>query len=291
MPPRSRLSLAKSALIDAFERSPQRVFSLKDISDLLRRNRDKWKLPYSMSRSNFLAYLLDKTDLRELSLSSEAYGKVTRYVWKDPSAHQVFLSLKPRSYLCHATAISVHGLTEMIPQMIYINTEQTPKPSGGGLTQESLNRAFANKQRQSKLSYAYEGHTATYLAGKNTQNLGVIERADERGGVLFVTDIERTLIDAMVRPGYAGGLENVLQAFVAAKGAVSANRMKAYLKQLGYVYPYNQSIGFMMSRAGYSGQSLDFMRSMGVNYDFYVDYGLGDLLFDAEWRVHHPPWL
>jgi hypothetical protein len=291
MPPRSRLSFAKSALVDTFEQGGQRAYRRKDISDLLARNREKWKLPYSTSASSFLAYLLDKTELREIELSSEAYGNVTRYVWREPSPYAVFLSLKPRSYLCHASAIFLHGLTNMVPEIIYVNSEQTPKPSGGGLTQESLNRAFANKQRQSNLSYSFGNYTGVCLSGKHTNNLGVVEKVDPQGTPVLVTDIERTLIDAVVRPGYAGGLENALQAFVAAKDTVSTNRMKAYLKQLAYIYPYNQSIGFMMSRAGYEGGSLDVMRGMGVNYDFYIDYGLRDALFDPEWRVYYPRWL
>lgn len=291
MPARSRLSLAKNALLEAFEQSGQRIYRRKDLSEMLARNREQWKLTSSTTTPGFLAYLLDKTELREITLSSEIYGEVTRYVWKDPSPYEVFLSLKPHSYLCHASAIFLHGLTSMIPEMIYVNSEQTPKPSGGGLNQQSLNRAFANKQRQSKLTYSFGSHIATYLSGKHSNRLGVVGKVGDRGALLPVTDIERSLIDAVVRPGYAGGLENVLQAFVGAKDVVSTNRMKAYLKQLAYVYPYNQSIGFMMSRAGYGGGSLDVMREMGVNYDFFADYGLRDTSYDPEWRMYYPRWL
>ena len=39
------------------------------------------------------------------------------------------LSLRPRSYLSHASALVLQGLTEQIPGTIYVNQEQSAKAS------------------------------------------------------------------------------------------------------------------------------------------------------------------
>ncbi len=291
MAPRSRLSLAKSAIVALFERSPQQVYRRKDLSALLTEHREVWNLPASTSTSKLIDYLLDKAELREITLSSEIYGSVTRYAWKEPSSYAVFLSIKPNSYLSHASAIFWHGLTDLIPEIVYVNSEQSPKPSAGRLSQESLSRAFSRRQRESKLSYTFDGHVALYLSGKHTGNLGVINGTGDNGMVVPVTDVERTLIDAVVRPAYSGGLENLLQAFSQARESVSVNRVRAYLKQLAHAYPYHQAIGFMMERTGYDASSLDRIRGLGIDYDFYLDYGIEDPLFDPNWRVYYPRWL
>jgi hypothetical protein len=291
---RSRISLAKSSIVQSFQDGPQRVFKKKDLGTILQLHRDEWKLAAGMTASQFLAYLLEKTPMRELEFKSESYGPITRYAWgTEVSPYELFLSIKKNAYLCHATAIFLHGLSDLIPKMIYVNAEQSPKPtSRGTLMQEGLARAFANKQRMSRFIYTADGHAATFLSGKNTGDLGVIElEHEDAAGPLRVTDVERTLIDGTVRPGYAGGVSNVLDAFREARPRVSVNRLRAYLKKIGYVYPYHQAIGFLMSRSGYPEKSLKVMRDLGLAHDFYLDYGIKKAEYDSTWRIHFPQGL
>ena len=63
-------------------------------------------------------------------------------------------------------------------------------------------------------------------------------------GPLRFTNLERTLIDATVRPVYAGGVFEVRKAYELAKEKVSVNRLAALLQKLDYTYPYHQAIGF-----------------------------------------------
>jgi hypothetical protein len=60
------------------------------------------------------------------------------------------------------------------------------------------------------------------------------------------------------------------------------------LKQIKYVYPYNQAIGFYMDRAGYDQTSLNRLKKLGVNYDFYLDYSMKKKEFSKEWRIYYP---
>ncbi len=294
MPPRSRLSLAKRRITRTFEDEPRRVFRIKDLRVMLDQHRQEWDLAARTSLSQFESYLLERTPLRVITLQSEAYKSISRYVWgEDVSQYEIFLSVKKNAYLSHATAIFLHALSNLLPAIVYVNAEQSPKPQGGNLSQESLNRAFKNKQRRSRFIYTVESHTATFLSGKNTGDLGVVELPDPDGGRLpvRVTDLERTLIDAVVRPAYAGGISNVFDAFTGAHDRISSARIEAYLKKMNYLYPYHQAIGFLMSRAGYPEQLLARMRKLGIRFDFYLDYGLKDPEYDSEWRVFFPKGL
>jgi hypothetical protein len=213
-----------------------------------------------------------------------------RYVWKQASPFELALSLKRNAYLCHGTAVAIHGLNDQIPYRFYLNKEQSPKPRSGGLTQAGINRAFAGKQRESKLTFRFEDSEVTLLAGKNTGNLEAIEM-DYAGAKLRVTSLERTLIDIAVRPAYAGGPLQVLAAYRGAKDRVSVGTLVATLKKLDYIYPFHQIIGFYMERAGFPESQYRRLKDMGLEYDFYLSYGLKDPEFISEWRLYVPKGL
>jgi predicted transcriptional regulator of viral defense system len=198
--------------------------------------------------------------------------------------------MKHGAYLCHGTAMFLHGLTEQIPARIYVNSEQSPKPGSGHLTQEGINRAFAGKQRESKFVFKFGDSEALLLWGKNTGQLGVIDMKYS-ATTLRVTSLERTLIDIAVRPSYAGGLFQVLDAYRGAKDRVSVGTLLATLKKLDYVYPYHQAIGFYMQKAGYAKDQYSRLRSLGLEYDFYLAYGLKDKKYDPDWRLFFPKSL
>ena len=272
---------------------PRRVWLRGDLSALLAANKAEWKLPASMTAGRFLSYLLEKSLLREVELVSERYGSLTRYVWRNASQYEVFSSIKPRSYLVQATAIFLHNLTDLDPKIIYVNSEQTPKPPANRdtISQATINRAFANKQRESQLIYKHSSQSCVVISGKNTGDLGVVEFRDANDIPLRLTDLERTLIDAVVRPSYAGGFANVAEAYARAAGRLSTNRIIAYLKKLNHAYPYHQIIGFLMTRTGHPRNSIAMVRDLGISHDFFADYGMKNPDFDSDWRVFFPKGL
>lgn len=102
------------------------------------------------------------------------------------------------------------------------------------------------------------------------------------------TDLERTLIDATVRPAYCGGVAEVLGAYRTAKDRLSVNRLSAYLKRLAYVYPYHQAVGFYLERAGYTAAQLDLLRQMPRDFDFYLANAMKQTDYDDAWRLFYP---
>ena len=290
--PLSRIEIAKPDIVKALDESPKRVYTKSDLARMLSSNRGFWRLTQGTTVEYFIDFLTKKSKLRSVSLKSASYSGFVRYRWGEVSSYQVALSVRPRSYLSHGTAVFLHGLTDQIPKTIYVNQEQSPKPlPPGGLTQSSIDRAFSGQQRRSGYVLEYEQGHIVLLSGKNTGNLGVVKVAGPLQEPLDVTSVERTLIDIAVRPIYAGGVFQVLQAYKSARDRVSVNTLTATLKKLNYIYPYHQVIGFYMQRAGYDETRYARLKNLGLNFDFYLAYGMKESQFDHEWRLHYPKGL
>ena len=89
------------------------------------------------------------------------------------------------------------------------------------------------------------------ISGKNTNRLGVEDRAGPGSEPLQVTNLERTLIDIVVRP-------------------------------------YHQPIGFLMQNAGYPEESCAKLRELGLNPDFYLAHALRQPEYSKDWRLFYP---
>lgn len=184
----------------------------------------------------------------------------------------------------------MHNLTEQIPKTIYVNLEQPEKPKPKSpLSQENINRAFSRPQRVSKNIAILGDYKICRLNGKFTNKLGVINIKGSQGETLLATDIERTLIDSVVRPAYSGGVFEVLNAFIRAKDKVSINKLTAMLKQLDYVYPYHQAIGFYLERSGvYKDSQIRLLKKSDFKYDFYLTHQMKETEYSKEWRLYYP---
>lgn len=126
------------------------------------------------------------------------------------------------------------------------------------------------------------------LAGKNTGRLGVEPGTHPHAQGIDVTNLERTLIDITVRPDYAGGIHQVLDAFETARERVSVPAIISTLDRLKHAYPYAQAIGFLMHRAGYKEECLEPLRSRVGRFKFYLAHAIKDPEYDAAWKLFFP---
>jgi len=261
------------------DRYGKRVFTRQELVRLVEAHRKQW--------------LLKALPLRSVVLESPTYvQEFARYLWRAPNPLEVAASVRaPNSYLCHSSALFIHKLLDRLPKELCVNYEQSnkPKPSGG-LTQESLDRAFSGKQRQSAFIFPYEGHAIVILSGKHTGGLDVRELSLATGTKVRVTGLERTLIDVAVRPGYAGGVERVLEAYRRARDQVSVSKLIAALQKLDYIYPH-QAIGFYMERAGFPKKQFSLLKALGLDWDFYLAHNMKTRGYSSDWRLFHPEGL
>jgi hypothetical protein len=291
MPRISAVRRAQQAIFSQMDSLPRKAFLLRDLRTILDTNRFSWRLPAYFSVADFIRFL--KTgQLTEVELKSDQYSNRTLYAWGNPSVYQVATAIHPEAYVCHLTAVFLHGLTEQIPATVYVNREQSEKPtSGSSLTQEAIDRAFSNAPRVSNYVFSLGDTRICIVSGKRTGGLEVGSLATPQGDTVPGTKLERTLIDIAVRPQYAGGVYQVLSAYRAARGKASSNTLLATLSRLKYTYPYHQAIGFYMWKAGFSSSALELMKTPGMQYDFYLANRIPEKAYVPEWRLFVPKGL
>ncbi|CKI24198.1 Uncharacterised protein [Streptococcus pneumoniae] len=141
-------------------------------------------------------------------------------------------------------------------------------------------------------SFEYDGtsYKVHVLNSKSTHNTGVITK--EVVGFskpIKTTNVERTLIDAMVRPGYSGGVSEILDAFIRAKN-INVRKIWEYLEKFNYSYPYYKSLAFYLRNAKYEYKSelKRYQNDPRNNLTFYLDYQMIYPHQDKELGVFYP---
>lgn len=289
----SRIQIARSDIILKFDTSEQRIFTRSDLDRILQTHRQFWRLATRTTTNDFIAYLQKSSKLREIALEFPSRTDI-RYVWDEAPTLEVVASLRPRSYISHFTALKCHGLTQQVPKTIYVNSEQQGRSNPESrLDQTRIRLAFSRPQRASGNIAFLGDYRICLLSGQNTGEAGVVTQtvtdiATAAPATVRITNLERTLIDIAVRPSYSGGVDEVLTAYRNALGQASVNRLTSLLKNIGYVYPYHQAIGFYLERAGFKPSAVDLLRAFPIEYDFYLTHEMLEQEYVPQWRLYIP---
>jgi len=286
---KTRFQIAKKDIVSLFENNDKGIYSYSDISNILDENRDYWRLPANLSALGFIKQLNEFTKLKRYEINFPN-NKILRFSWGRVSTLSMASSIKKDSYFTHYTAMFLHNLTEQIPKTIYVNYEQTKKNyKQGELIQSRVDNAFSRPQRTSSNSTTFSDYKILLLNGKHTNRMGVIEMIASEGEKVMVTNIERTLIDIVVRPTYSGGIYEILKAYRRAAGEVSINKLTAMLRRLDYIYPYHQSIGFYLQKSGvYKESQIQLLKKFDQKIDFYITHQIKENEYSKEWRLYYP---
>ncbi|NCI51319.1 hypothetical protein GWC95_15430 [Sediminibacterium roseum] len=284
---KSRFVIAENNIKAYFNNGPKKVFTKADLEEAFNTYRGTWNLPATMYLPRFIDQLKKRGVLAHEEIKFEEQGtKKDRYFSPDATPLQVALSLAPKSYLSHYTAVSMNGLTNQVPKTIYVSFEQSRKRGKDlEMEQENIDYAFSQPQRKSNNKTVYKDLNIVLHNGMYTNRVGVVAMDD-----LPVTSLERTLIDIAVRPNYAGGVDSVLEAYKNAieSGSLSMRKLLVYLDQMDFLYPYHQSIGFYLQRAGGEHPRLEALRKKEMKYKFYLTYEMGETDYSKEWKLYYP---
>lgn len=311
----TEIAFSRKQIERTFAAAGEVVYSRADLLQFTREHQEEWQLDgvervtierpgkkgtrkqsevlYASSTNvgDVLEMLLRETKLKHVVLPFP-YRAEQRYTWGEVPTLRILQSLDDDAYYSHFTAMHLHGLTEQIPKSIYLNIEQRATGGGGLLTQGGIDRAFKGKCRVSNNVTTFRNLTICKLNGQNTGQLGVVPIAVEEGFSVRVTNLERTLIDATVRPVYSGGVSEVANAFRTAAARLSVNKLAAYLRKLNFTYPYHQAIGFYLEHTGALKPSqIDLLREFPIEYNFYLAYQMRDPVYNERWRLFVPQGL
>ncbi|MBI3384046.1 MAG: hypothetical protein HY019_18750 [Aquabacterium sp.] len=292
----TRIQIAKSDIVGYFENELPHVLTRTDIARALREKRAFWRLAQNTTLTAFIRFLTEKTKLREVRFPFPTHP-ASGFVWGEVPLLQLLHDLIYESYYSHYTAMRLHGLTEQVPKTIYITQE---KRSGSDIysthyddfEQVAIDSAFSKAPRISTNQISYKNYRITLLAGAYRAAQGImasrVNYGDQEDLNIKYTTIERTLIDIVVRPFYAGGVFEVAKAFENAKGRISVNKMAALYENLGFGYPYHQAIGYYLERAGYKKSVVELFEAMPMNRNFYLTHNMGKSSWVAKWHLFVP---
>ncbi|RQO75570.1 hypothetical protein DBR43_09540 [Pedobacter sp. KBW06] len=284
-------------IIKTLTKDGKKVYTKNYLDSIFEKYKDKWRLPLYMDLNKFLDQLAEQEFINEADFKFPGVASQRLFYLGDAFVYDIASSIFPKGYLSHYSAITIWGLSEQIPKKIYITVEQSSSPvklNSGELLQKNIDAAFQKPQRQSETTVDFKDYQIVLLRGKYTNNLGqtILEESGEMS--LKVTDLERTLIDIVVRPSYSGGISEVIKAFRVAnqKHKVSINRISAYLNKMAFTYPYDQAIGFYLEAAGnYRKSQIDIFLNRPKEHDFYLAYEMKDIEYSEKWRIFYPAGL
>jgi hypothetical protein len=267
---------------------PKNVFSANEIgnqiSDFARAIND----PLDGDPEIYVQWMADKGLITTIDIQGQNQI-ITRYhLPGEVTVFEIAASLQNNSYISHLAAAWHHGLVTEQPAIICISAEGTNRMSKNAeLEQENIDQAFQKPQRKSGATLHWRNSTFLLLTALNAREEGI-----EQKRYYQISNLERTLIDMVVRPAYSGGPETILKAFKKAISTFSITALLSLLEKLNYVYPYHQSIGFYLTMARYDNLvALDTLKKPGMPFTFYLDYEIKDPVYSDEWNLYFPAAL
>lgn len=296
---KTRFSIAQKDIVAFFDKQENSIFTKQKIAAIFQEQYEFWRLTASMKMDDFIQELI-KTSFLKKHVFDFQNKKITLYTWKKFELYSLLTSLKPNAYLCYYTALHLHNLTEQIPKEYYISSLRASKierPENltiDTLTQEEIDAAFSKPKMGSNRVAIYDEAKIFLLESHHQEKIGITEmKLGNSLQAILVTDLERTLIDIVVRPFYSGGVYEILKAFRNCADRLSINKLSSYLNELDFLYPYHQVIGFYLENSGAYPETVleKIQKRFPIKRKMYLVYGEKELSFSEKWGVYYPKYM
>lgn len=203
----------------------------------------------------------------------------------------------PSGCFCHYTAVAYHGLTNQIPQRVYIRKRSVGNPPSRPerLSDLQIRTQFLKPHRRTGETETLPSGTIVYVAGKHNDETGILSipptHKDFPEGSR-ITDLERCLIDAVVAPQYNGGLLTIPGLFEEASEKLDLETLIAHYQELDFLYPYHQAIGFFLDHCTHKQAAETWRTVFPPSNRFFVDKNAkSSWELDPRWQVYYPKGL
>lgn len=208
--------------------------------------------------------------------------------------YEITHAMFPQGYFCNLSSIYYHSLTNQVPKAIYICTS-AKRINVNTVNNDELRRAFIKPHRHTNHVYTLNDYKVIVVERARISDSGVVESRPPSTllpNTSHVTCIERALIDAVVSPQYNGGIVSVYTYFRNARDMLNMARLIKIYRQLDFVYPYSQSIGFLIDRAGMSKYASVIYKDLPPKRSFFVDHDAKtSWIYDKKWKLYYPAGL
>ena len=276
-------------------RSPVRLHVLRESAEKLMRGTRYQSVP------NFISALLDEDVIQEQTLEARNGRTISLYAshpLEEFSPYELVPSIFPNGYFCNLTAIYHHGLTNQVPNALYVchETIQSRSSKATDIPSESRVRsAFIKPHRYTSYVIGFRKHNIVILDRERGSDHGVVEVVKSTSPCPAgsrVAGLERALIDAVVAPHYNGGITSVPAYFKSARRHLKVEVLLRVYSKLQFVYPYAQSIGFFLENAGMRKQANQVWDVYPPHHRFYIDHSAKESWnYNGRWMIFYPKGL
>jgi predicted transcriptional regulator of viral defense system len=250
---------------------------------------------------NLIHNLLENSVVNSYDITAKDGKIITLYCSRlldKLNPYAIAQAMFPKEYFCNLSSIYYHSLTNQVPKAIYICYEKMPakRKNASTVNNNELRRAFIKPHRHTKHVYTLNNYEVIVVERRaRISGSGVVESHPPSTllpNMSRVTCIERALIDAVVSPQYNGGIVSVYTYFRNARNMLDMARLSKIYRQLDFVYPYSQSIGFLLDRTGMPKYASVIYKNFPPERSFFVDHDAKtSWIYDKKWKLYYPAGL
>ena len=165
---------------------------------------------------------------------------------------EIAMALVQPSAISHWSALHFHGMTEQIPQRVYVTTTQAVPISRAVKMRNKGQRSFSRE---------INGIIYEFIKIKPERFFGIKDFWVGEVKVT-ITDPERTLIDGLISPKYFGGWAEIFSVFESHISSLDLAKMISYSLQLDAVI--TKRLGWIMEKAGVEDSILQKLEAVPI---------------------------
>ena len=177
----------------------------------------------------------------------------------EASEEQIIQEANPWAVFGFLTALSHHGLTDLLPKDLYAihftDGEHLRRVPLGTMPEDWAD-GFSRPPQKLPAQVNEKKVVWTEMTGNRAFGVTV---GYSSGLPVYVTDVERTLVDAVRMPEKCGGIAKVLQAWRDAADGFDLGRLVAYTDAYG-IKNLRQRVGYLVEKMGMTHPQLDVWR-------------------------------